>query len=128
MGGIFSFVWNHVFGFFCIAGLIWLTEVIFTQIRYKKRGVVLQGEIIGERVVNHMYFPVYKFDHRGEEIMIDSYQGGKDPHTVGQVDTIYYLEGNSKGVFREHDAEIQLWEIACFIGVVVFGLMDFGIL
>ncbi|HAJ98022.1 MAG TPA: hypothetical protein DCO72_09845 [Ruminococcus sp.] len=128
MGGILSFIQNHVFGLFCIAGLIWLIKVVFTQIQYKKNGILLQAEIIDDKVVNGNFFAVYKFEHMGQEIVIDSYNGDKSQHTMGQVDAIYYLEGNSKGVFREQDVKIQLWEIVCFVSAIVFGLIEFGVL
>lgn len=101
---------NYLAVFFVLI-FLWVGNVVLTQIRYKTKGVRLDGKVVGHVNQSGNYFPVYEFQHNGETLRVDSYNGEKNPMLEGEVEPIYYLPGNQKGVFAERNTKIKLWQI-----------------
>lgn len=119
-----DFLKGHIFLFFCIFGLIWLGGLILTQIKYKKNGVRLDGKVVGHVNQTSNYFPVYEFVYNGETLRVDSYNGEKNPMIEGEVEPIYYLPGNQKGVFAERNIGIKAWQIFLAVACVIYIVLD----
>lgn len=123
---MWDFIKTHTFSVFCILFTIWIIEVILTQRRYKTKGVQLTGKIVGYKGSQGNIFPVFQFEYEGEQLTVDSYHSDKVQEEVGTTDTIYYLPGNTKGVFRERDIKPKPWMIVCTIIAVVCVILDFA--
>lgn len=123
---MWDFIKTHSFSVFCILAFIWIIGVIRTQHKYKTKGVQLTGKIVGYTKSQGNIFPVFQFEYEGEQITVDSYHSAKVQEEVGTTDTIYYLPGNTKGVFRERDIKPKLWMIVCSIAAVVYVVLDFA--
>ena len=121
-----SFVKDHMFSIFCAIFIIWVINFFLTQIRYKKKGVALLGTVVDYVVQSSNYFPVFEFEYEGQKMKVDSYHSDKSNNGIGTTDTIYYMPGNNKGVFRERDLKPKLWMIAGVLLCIAVIIIDFG--
>ncbi len=120
-----EFIKVHKFSIFCILALIWIFTVIFTQLKYKKKGIKLQGKIVNYVENSGNCFPVFQFEYNGQYITVDSYHSTKKANELGQTDTIYYIPGNQKGVFRERDLAPKPWMIVMTVVAIAYIILDF---
>lgn len=120
-----EFINLHKFSIFCILALIWIFTVIFTQLKYKKKGIKLQGKIVNYVENSGNCFPVFQFEYNGQYITVDSYHSTKKANELGQTDTIYYIPGNQKGVFRERDLAPKPWMIVMTVVAITYIILDF---
>lgn len=123
-----EFLKVHKFSIFCILALIWIFTVIFTQLKYKKKGIKLQGKIVNYVENSGNCFPVFQFEYNGQYITVDSYHSTKKANELGQTDTIYYIPGNQKGVFRERDLTPKPWMIVMTVVAIAYIILDFAVL
>jgi hypothetical protein len=123
-----SFIKTHMFSIMCILGLIWLAEVIATKLRYKKKGTALTGRVVANKTVTGNLFPVYEFYFEGETLQVDSYEAVKDGVSVGTEETIYYVPGNKKGVFREEDLKLKPWMLIVSVLAAAYIIVDFAVI
>ena len=123
-----SFIKTHMFSIMCILGLIWLAEVITTKLRYKKKGTALTGRVVANKTVTGNLFPVYEFYFEGETLQVDSYEAVKDGVSVGTEETIYYVPGNKKGVFREEDLKLKPWMLIVSVLAAAYIIVDFAVI
>ena len=121
-----SFIKDHILSIFCATFIIWCINVFLTQMKYKKKGVSLTGTVVDYVVQSSNYFPVFEFEYEGQKMKVDSYQADKTNNGIGTTDTIYYLPGNTKGVFRERDLKPKLWMIAGIVLCLGVIIIDFG--
>ena len=119
---MWEFLKQNFFLIFLALCLIWLGNLILTQLRYKKKGVYVEGTIVGYVNQSGNAFPVFEFEYNGEKLRVDSYNAEKNPLPEGEREMIYYLPGNNKGVFTEKNVGIKLWQIlgglACLVLIV----------
>ena len=120
-----EFIKVHKFSIFCILALIWIFTVIFTQLKYKKKGIKLQGKIVNYVENSGNCFPVFQFEYNGQYITVDSYHSTKKANELGRTDTIYYIPGNQKGVFRERDLAPKPWMIVMTVVAIAYIILDF---
>lgn len=120
-----KFLWDNVLGIFFLLAAVWVGYLILTQLKYKTKGVRLDGKVVGHVNQSGNYFPVYEFDYNGETLRVDSYNGDKNPMLEGEFEPIYYLPGNTKGVFAERNIKIKLWQIGLGVGGLVLGILKF---
>lgn len=121
---MWEFIKTHSFSIFCTLIVIWIIGVIRTQHKYKTKGVQLIGEIVGYKRSQGNIFPVFQFEYEGEQLTVDSYHADKVQEEAGSTDTIYYLPGNTKGVFRERDIKPKLWMIVIIVVAIAYIIMD----
>lgn len=112
----------------CILALIWLIEVFITMYRHKSKGIPLNATIIDYRIAQNNYFPIFEFEYNGETLTVDSYYSSKTNTEKGTTDTIYYIPGNKKGVFRERDLKPKPWMIIGGILALFYVIFDFAVL
>ncbi|MBR6580262.1 MAG: hypothetical protein IKK66_03095 [Ruminococcus sp.] len=120
-----DFIKVHKFSIFCLLALIWIFTVIRTQLKYKKKGERLQGKIVNYVQNSGNFFPVFQFEYNGQHLTVDSYNASKNANELGQTDTIYYIPGNQKGVFRERDLTPKLWMIVMTVVAIAYIILDF---
>lgn len=123
-----EFIKVHKFSIFCILALIWIFSVMSTQFKYKKKGLRLQGKIVNYVDNSGNCFPVFQFEYNGQYLTVDSYHSTKKANELGQTDTIYYLPGNQKGVFRERDLAPKPWMLVMIIVSIVYIILDFTVI
>lgn len=123
-----EFIKVHKFSIFCILALIWIFSVMSTQFKYKKKGLRLQGKIVNYVNNSGNCFPVFQFEYNGQYLTVDSYHSTKKANELGQTDTIYYLPGNQKGVFRERDLAPKPWMLVMIIVSIVYIILDFTVI
>lgn len=123
-----DFIKVHKFSIFCLLALIWLFTVILTQLKYKRKGERLQGKIVNYVQNSGNFFPVFQFEYNGQYLTVDSYNASKNADELGQTDTIYYIPGNQKGVFRERDLSPKPWMIIMIIVSIVYIVLDFAVI
>ena len=123
-----EFINLHKFSIFCILAMLWIFSVMSTQFKYKKKGVKLQGKIVNYVGNPGNCFPVFQFEYNGQHLTVDSYNASKNASELGQTETIYYLPGNQKGVFRERDLAPKPWMIVMLIVAIVYIFLDFAVL
>ncbi len=123
-----EFINLHKFSIFCILAMLWIFSVMSTQFKYKKKGVKLQGKIVNYVGNPGNCFPVFQFEYNGQHLTVDSYNASKNANELGQTETIYYLPGNQKGVFRERDLAPKPWMIVMLIVAIVYIFLDFAVL
>ena len=111
-----------------ILGIIWIAEVIITKLKYKKQGAALTGVVIANKTVTGNLFPVYEFYFEGDTLQIDSYEAVKGGVPVGTEETIYYVPGNKKGVFREEDLKLKPWMFIVSVLAVAYIIVDFAVI
>lgn len=124
---MWDFIKAHTFSIICVLGIIWAVEVYCTKLKYKTKGVKLTGKIIEYRLTQSNYFPVFQFEYEGEQLTVDSYQADKAHNEIGTTDTIYYIPGNTKGVFRERDLKPSFLMIATCIAGIAYIILDFTV-
>ena len=105
-------------------GVLWVCEVICTQLKFKKKGIMLDGEIVGYNGQKGNYFAIHSFRYEGEDLKLESHFGDKSPAPVGSVEKIYYLPGNKKGIMRENDVKIKSWQILVIIACIAYVVAD----
>jgi hypothetical protein len=120
---MWNFIKENILAFFFLSIVLWVGNLILTQIRYKTKGARLDGKVVGHVNQSGNYFPVYEFVYNGETLRVDSYNGEKNPMLEGEVETIYYLPGNMKGVFAERNTKIKLWQIGLGVACLVLGIL-----
>ncbi len=123
-----SFIKDHVFSIFCLLALIWLAAVIKEKLKYKKHGIPLTGTVVENKTVTGNLFPVFEFEYEGETLRVDSYEGTKSGAVIGAKDTVYYIPGNTKGVFREDDLKPKPWMFIGGILAAAYIVMDLVVL
>lgn len=124
---MWDFIKTHDFSIICILVIIWVIGVIRTQRKYKTKGVQLIGEIVEYKGSQGNIFPVFQFEYEGEKLTVDSYHADKVQEGVGSTDTIYYLPGNTKGVFRERDIKPKPWMIVIIVVAIAYIILDFTV-
>jgi len=123
-----GFIKTHMLSIVFILGIIWIAEVIITKLKYKKQGAALTGVVIANKTVTGNLFPVYEFYFEGETLQIDSYEAVKGGVPVGTEETIYYVPGNKKGVFREEDLKPKPWMFIVSVLAVAYIIVDFAVI
>lgn len=123
-----GFIKTHMFSIMFILCLIWLAEVVISKMRYKKKGIAVNGKVIANKTVTGNFFPVYEFDFEGEMLQIDSYEAVKGGIPVGTEETVYYMPGNKKGVFREPDLKLKPWMLIVSVAAVAYIILDFTVI
>lgn len=124
---MWDFIKTHTFSIFCVLGIIWVAEVFCTKLKYKTKGVKLTGKIVEYKLTQSNYFPVFQFEYEGELLTVDSYQAAKVQSELGTTDTIYYIPGKTKGVFRECDLKPSLSMTATCIAAIAYIILDFTV-
>lgn len=123
-----GFIKTHMFSIMFILCLIWLAEVVISKMRYKKKGIAVNGKVIANKTFTGNFFPVYEFDFEGEMLQIDSYEAVKGGIPVGTEETVYYMPGNKKGVFREPDLRLKPWMLIVSVAAVAYIILDFAVI
>lgn len=123
-----SFISDHMFSIFFVLALLWLATVVMTKLKYKKNGIALTGTVVANKTVTSNQFPVFEFVYEGETLRIDSYEGTKTGLQIGTEETIYYIPGNKKGVFREDDLRLKPWMLLISVAAVAYIIADFTVI
>ena len=121
-----GFIRAHSFAIFCVLGIIWLIVVIGTQIKFKRRGTLVNAKVVGNKQRSGYFFPVFEFYFEGKTERIDGHMGESNPFEEGSEMSVYYLPGNSKGVMREKDVKIKLWQIVALLACAAYAILDFS--
>lgn len=121
-----DFIRSHSFSIFCILGIIWLITVISSQIKFKRKGTLVNAKVVGNKQRSGYYFPVFEFYFEGKTERIDGHMGENQPLEEGSEISVYYLPGNSKGVMREKDVKIKLWQIIALCACAAYAILDFS--
>ncbi|MBO4876423.1 MAG: hypothetical protein J5501_00250 [Ruminococcus sp.] len=122
-----DFIKTHMFSIVCVLFILWVIIYLRTMLKYKKNGVALTGKVVDYKIQSSNYFPVFEFDYEGQTLRVDSYEADKNNNGIGTVDTIYYLPGNTKGVFRERNLKMKLWMILGSLLCIAYIIMDFTV-